>query len=63
MDDLNTILGIVIAIPVVTLLTVYWLDARISSTQAAPSLRTSAQRGEPLHADRVPCDSRCRMHM
>jgi hypothetical protein len=63
MDDLNTILGIVTAIPVVTLFTVYWLDARASSTPAASSLRTAAPRGESLHADHMPCGWRCRMPM
>jgi hypothetical protein len=62
MDDLNTILGIVVVIPLLTLFTVYWLDGRSASTQAVPYLRAGRDRHDHLKAEHTTCGSHCSMH-
>lgn len=61
MDDLNTILGIVVLLPLVTLFFVYWLDAKTASPRVVPDFRATSHRHSPLETDPATCGAHCKM--
>ena len=60
MDDLNAILGIVIAISMLTLFTVYWLNGRVAHAQIDTRLRSKPQRGDCYESNDTTVAPRCR---
>jgi hypothetical protein len=61
MDNANILLGIVIVVPVLTLVVAYLIEARGSSKKLERHLRTTVQCPECLGSNDPACASSCGM--